>query len=235
MPGVRLLLSGYERREKVRKDSSLVTLSLVFSVWLTFILGCSSTGNLGSASEPEHLIDYKHGAKILVQYIPAKNETNVYHYIPANDANHKAPPLKPDLIVGGQTIKDKHTFEFFDDVAFSGRKPSEIPTNTALSITHAVTNRKEWHFPPKAKLTITSDGNSFDVPVHSQIELKKDDPSDAEFYEVLITKPTYEMYMKIANAKDVTVQIGTASFKLDAESIASYRDFVNHLTLADRR
>lgn len=234
MLGVMLLLSGYERR-KVKKNSSLITLSLVFSMWLAFALGCASTGNLGSASDPDHLIDYKHGAKILVQYIPPKNETNVYHYIPANDANHKESPLRPDLIVGGQIIKDKHTFEFFDDVAFSGRKPSEIPTNTALSITHAVTNRKEWHFPSKARLTITADGKSFDVPVHSQSELKKDDPSDAEFYEILITKPTYEMYMKIANAKDVTVQIGNASFKLDAESIASYGDFVSHLTPPERK
>ena len=219
----------------MKKDSSLITLTLIFNLWLVFALGCASIGNKDSASDPDHIIDYKHGAKILVQYIPSKNETNVYHYLPANDAKRKEPPLRPDLIVGEQTIKDKHTFEFFDDVAFSGRKSSEIPTNMALSITHAIASRKEWHFPPKAKLTITADGNRFDIPVHSQTELKKDDPSDAEFYEVLITKPTYEMYMKIANASDVTVQIGTASFKLDAESIASYRDFVSYLTPGGRK
>ena len=219
-----------ERRHNLKKDSSLLTLAFVFSLCLTFALCCASAGKLGAASDPDHIIDYKHGAKLHVQYIPAKNETTVYQYIPANDANHKEPPLRPDLIVSGQTIKGKHTFEFFDMVSFKGRKPSTIPTNTSLSITHAISSRKEWHFPPKAKLTIIADSYSFDVPVYSQIELKKDDPSDAEFYEVLITKPTYEMYTKIAKARDVTVQIGTASFKLDAESIASYRDFIGYLT-----
>ena len=96
--------------------------------------------------------------------------------------------------------------------------------------THAITNRNEWHFPAQAKLIIITDGNSFDVPVDSQADLKKDDPSDAEFYEVLITKPTYEMYAKMADAREVKVQIGSASFNLDSESIASYRDFVGYLT-----
>jgi hypothetical protein len=205
-------------------------LAFVFTLWLTFVLGCSSTGNLGSASDPDHALDYKHGGKITILYDSAKNETTVYHEIHVNDATHKEPPLRPDLTISGQTIKGKHTFEFSDTVAFSGRKPSTIPTNTSLSLLHAITSRKGWHFPPKAKLTIIADGNSFDIPVPYQNELKKDDPSDAEFYEVLITKPTYEMYAKIANAKDVTVQIGTASFKLDTESIASYRDFLVYLT-----
>jgi hypothetical protein len=217
------------RRKQVKRDSTLATLAIVSSVWLAF-LGCTSTDRKASAADPDHIIEYKHGAKLLVQYIPSKNETTVYQHIPANDRDHKEPPLRPDLVVGGQTIKGKHSFELFDMVGFQGRKPLTVPTNTSLSITHAITSRKEWHFPAKAKLSIVVDRKSFDVPVYSQTELKKDDPSDAEFYEVLITKPTYEMYAKMADAREVKVQIGSASFNLDSESIASYRDFVGYLT-----
>ncbi len=134
------------------------------------------------------------------------------------------------MIIGGKTIKGKHTFELFDNVSFEGRTPSTIPTNTCLTITHAIASPQDWHFPPKANLTIIADGVGFNVPKPNQIQLTKDDPRDAEFYEVLITKPTYEMYKKIANASLVKIRIGTASFTLDSESIASYRDFVGYLT-----
>lgn len=213
----------------MKRDSALTTLAIVSSVWLAFLV-CTSTDRKASAADPKPIIEYKHGAKLLAQYSPSKNETNVYHYIPANDRNHKKPPLRPDLVVGGQTIKGKHSFELFDMVGFQGLKPSTVPTNTSLSITHAITSRKEWQFPAKAKLSIVVDRKRFDVPVYSQIELKKDDPSDAEFYEVLITKPTYDMWAKMANAREVKVQIGSASFNLDSESIASYRDFIGYLT-----
>ena len=213
----------------MKESSSLITSTSVFGLLLALVLACSS-GRRDSATDANHIIKYNRAAKILVQYIPSKNETNVYHYVPVDDAKRKDPPLKPDLIVDGRTIHGKHTFEFFDMVGFAGRTPSETPTNTSLSVTHSVASRKEWHFPPKSKLTFIADGATFDVPVHAQIELKKDDPSDAEFYEVLITKPTFDMYAKIANAKSVTVQIATASFKLDADIIASYGDFITYLT-----
>ncbi len=215
----------------MKGNSSLVTLILVFGLWLASVIGCVSQGDSGaSATTPQNTIDYNHGGKIHVQYIPTKNATNIYHYIHVKDANHQESPLRPDLTIGNQVIKGRHTFEISDLVSFSGRKPSTFPTNTSLSIIHGVRTRKEWHFSPKVKVTIGADSNSFEIPVYSQSELQKDDPSDIEFYEVLITKPTYEMYQMIANAKDVTVQIGTASFKLDTESVASYGDFVEYLT-----
>ena len=213
----------------MKKESNTATLATVFGVWLMFF-ACASIDRTATAAGSNNILQYKHGAKLLVQYLQAKNETIVYHYIPANDRNHKKPPLRPDLIDGGQTIKGKHIFELFDMVGFQGRKPVTAPTNTSLSITHAIINRKEWHFPAKAQLIIVADGKSFVVPVHSQINLKKDDPSDAEFYEVLIAKPAFDMYEKIANAKEVKIQIGLAYFQLDSESIASYRHFFGYIT-----
>jgi hypothetical protein len=183
-----------------------------------------------STPQPLDVVDYKHGAKLTVQYDSDKKTTDVLHSIPGRGYSHTAPPLKPDVITSGQTVRGKHTFELHDNVSFEGRKPATAPTNTCLSITHAIASRKEWHFPPQAKLTIVADGVKLDVPVYSQKELTKDLPEDTEYYEVLITKPTFDTYTKMASAKDVSVQIGTASFKLDTASIASYRDFIAYLT-----
>jgi len=211
----------------VKNSFALTWLVIALSLWFAF--GCASTERKDSAQNTDLIIEYKHGAKLSVSYSPSKDKTEVDHNFPANGPNLKQPSLRPDLIVGTQKIKGKHSFEFLDTVSFSGRKPSTAPTNTSLVITHAITNSKEWHFPAKASLVIVADGTSFDVPVFSQTDLKKDDPSDAEFYEVLFTTPTYEMYAKIADAMEVKIQIGLAFFNLDSESIASYRDFVGHL------
>jgi hypothetical protein len=206
-------------------------LTIVSSLW--FVFGCVSTQTETKDSAParntNHITEFKHGAKLNVDYTPAKDRTEIYHYFPSNGSNLKQPPLKPDVTIAGEKVKGKHSFEFLDSVSFTGRKPSTAPTNTSFVITHGITNRKEWHFPAKAKLTIVADGQSFDVPFYSQTELKKDDPSDVEFYEVLFTTPTYEMYAKIADAKAVQIKMGTASFNLDSEFIASYRDFVSYL------
>ncbi len=203
------------------KKYLIILILPIYFLSFNLVLGCTPKDNI---------VEYKYGAKLSVNYYSDRNETSVLHYIPANDANHKDPPLKPDLTINGQTIKDRHIFEFFDMVGYDGRKPSTIPTDMSLSIIHSIAIEDEWHFPPNVRLSITADGHTFDIPVYSQIELMKDDPSDAEFYEVLITSPTYDMYMKIANSSSVTIQIGQASFNLDEEIILSYRDFVTYLT-----
>jgi hypothetical protein len=209
-------------------------MGLTLCLWLAMILGCTSSrkaSDLGPVhNDDNHLVDYNHGAKLLVQYIPAKDETSVYHYIPRDDTKFKDPPFKPDLSVNGQTISGKHTIELFDMVSFSGRKPTSIPVNTALTIIHGIVTGKDWHFLQHTRLIVEVDGGNFEIPVYSQMELKKDDPSDSEFYETLIAKPTYEMYSKIANSRRVTIKIGNGSFDLTPEYIASYRTLVGYLT-----
>ena len=215
----------------MQRTFALTRLVIASSLWVSLASGCASTEDTGPvlSPNPDLTIEYKHHAKFSVSYTPAKDRTEVGHYLPTAGPNAKPQPLKPDLIIGAEKIKGKHSFEVLDTVGFSGRKPSTAPTNTSLVITHGITNRTEWHFPAKAKLIIVANGRAFDVPVSSQTELKKDDPSDAEFYEVLFAKPTYEMYANIADAMEVKIQIGSASFNLDSEAIASYRDFVVHL------
>jgi hypothetical protein len=178
--------------------------------------------------DPNNLVDYRHGAKIQVFHPPNSNETTLLHNIPTYD--EYAPPFKPDLTVDGETIKGRHVFGFHDSVTFSGRKLTAIPINICCNWVHKIADPNEWHYPPKARVIISADNDRFEISVYRQFELSKDKPSDAEFSELLITKPTYEMYVKLASAKNVTVQIGTASFSLDPEVIASYRDFVAYLT-----
>lgn len=217
----------------MKRDSTLATLAIVSSVWLAF-LGCTST------ADPDDIVEYKHGGSLLIQYDSSRDETTITHYIPAHDRGHKEPPLRPDLVVDGQIIKGKHSFELDDWIRFRWRKPLRAPTNMILSITHTITSREDWHFPAKSTLSIVVDRKSFDVPVYAQIALKEDDPEDNELtrlygsdvgpYESLIANPTYEVYAKMADAREVKIQIGSASFNLDSKTIASYRDLASHLT-----
>ena len=141
------------------------------------MLGCFRSDRLDQPgterTDSNHLFNYNHGAKILVQYIPGKDETNVYHYIPRDDARYKDPPFKPDLSVEGHTVVGRHSIELFDMVSFSGRIPATVPSNTSLTIIHGVTKRSDWHFPLRARLTINADTEQFEVPVYSQMELTK--------------------------------------------------------------
>jgi hypothetical protein len=180
--------------------------------------------------DANHLVDYRHGAKILVQYIPSGNETTVYHDIPNYDSEYKGLPFKPDLNVNGQIINGKHTFGFHNSLKFSGRKPTAIPIDASCWWIHKIADPNEWRYPPNSRVILSADSDQFEIDVYSQTELRRDHPSDAEFNEVLITTPTYEMYVKLASAKNVTIQIGKASFSLSPEIIASYRDFIGYLT-----
>jgi hypothetical protein len=169
---------------------------------------------------PKAGVEYKHGTKIIVQYLPAKDETNIYQ---------QEFKVQPELISNGQKVKGKHTFEIHNMATYSGRKPSTIPTNLSFTLTHSTSSRNEWRYLQKAKFIVVADGERVEMPVYSQTELKKDAPSDKEFYEALIIQSTYDMYSKIANAKNVELQIGTGSFRLSDENIAAFRDFASYL------
>jgi hypothetical protein len=73
--------------------------------------------------DPNQLVDYRHGAKILVQYIPSSNETTVYHDIPSYD-EYKRLPFKPNVTVNGEIVEGKHVFGFHNSARFSSRRPT---------------------------------------------------------------------------------------------------------------
>jgi hypothetical protein len=177
----------------------------------------------------QELVDYKHGAKILVQYFPSDNKTTVFHDIPSID-HSKRQPFTPDLIVDGNVANGTHTFAFHDSVAFPGFPPKVDPTDTSWWWIHKIVSAEQWHFPPNCELLIDADGNRLPVKVAHQFELKRESANDAELTETLIAVPTFETYKTIASANAVVARVGSASFTLDGDILASYRNFVGYLT-----
>jgi hypothetical protein len=103
---------------------------------------------------------------------------------------------------------------------------------------HDVAHRKDWHFPPpnpsedfskpnaSFDLSIVADGQTFKIERHFQSELKKDEPSDATFYETVITEISREDFTRIANSHAVKINLGSfASFDLDDQTIAVLKYF----------
>jgi hypothetical protein len=171
---------------------------------------------------PKDGIEYKHGTKIIVQYLPSKDETNIYQ---------QGFRLQPEVSISNKKVSEKHTIEFNNTASYKGKNPSFVANNAAFTIIHSTSKKSNWHFPSKTKLIIIADGEKIEIPIYSQSELTKDAPSDKEFYETLIIQPTYEMYSKIAKAKNVEFQFGTGNFKLSDENILAFRDFIEYFTI----
>lgn len=209
----------------------------IIIISIVLVTGCSSlTPKINSTPTskststihiaPTTITISKNKAEMNIYYHPDTDETNIISYIPKPINGESI--FIPDVIVDGNKTLGAHSFLFYIDSGFKGRVFSG-DLKSSIVITHLAVF-DDWHFTPDAKFTVTVDGDIFDIPVFSQTEFKKDFPDDLEYYEVLIAEPTYNMYAKIANGKDVTLQIGNASFKLNSDTILAFGDFVSWLT-----
>lgn len=185
------------------------------------MIGCTPPTDTSSKQTSKSSTEYKHGTKIVTQYIPDKNETNIYQ---------KEFKIQPKLFVGRKIVEGEHSFEIDNMASYSGRKPSAVPTNLTFILLHSTPEPEGWHYPKNAAFVFIADGVRVEMPVSRQFELKKDDPSDAEYWESIIISSTYDMYSKIGNAKNVEFQVGTGRFKLRDEDIAAFRDFLSYIT-----
>jgi hypothetical protein len=171
-------------------------------------------------------VEYKHGAKILTQRFAEKDEINYYL---------SELKLRPAVVVQGKPVNG-HLFEFYSSA--SSKISARPPQKLTFELTHEIVSKSLWHFPtpqptsdfktPNASidLTIVADGISLALPRLYQSELKKDEPSDATFYETLITEISLADFNRFANSKAVVIKFGSlASFELSAEAIAAFSDF----------
>jgi hypothetical protein len=93
-----------------------------------------------------------------------------------------------------------------------------------FTLTHETPTQEGWHFPmpePQAdystlnstvEVTVIADGNKIELPRGAQIELKKDEPSDVNYYETFITDIPLDKFLKISNAKTVQFELQSATF-----------------------
>jgi hypothetical protein len=197
---------------------------MALGLWLLIaVSGCSNsqnTNNSNSQFPPKAGTEFKHGAKLIVQYLPSKDETAIYQ----QDFS-----IKPDVMVGNAS-KGKHAFNINNTATFKGKALTAAPYGCSLTFIHSIPSKSGWHFPPKSKIAFVADGERVEIEKYQQMDLDKDLPTDKEFYESMITEMKCESYSKIAKAKDVEFQIGNGKFKLSDENIKAFQDFADLIT-----
>jgi hypothetical protein len=175
----------------------------------------------------------RNGAKILTQRFADRDE--LYYYL--SDLK-----LSPTLSVKGRAATI-HAFELGSSGSCKLSAPP--PGKLVFELIHDVAHRKDWHFPPPRPsqdfatpnasfdISVVADGQAIKIPGHFQSELKKDLPTDATFYETLITEISLEDFSRIAKSHSVRIELGTfASFDLDDRTIEVLKYFAE--TVNDR-
>lgn len=202
-----------------------LTMVVAIGLWISMIAftGCKSSETANSNKDPLKAgTENKHGAKLIIQYLAAKDETNIYQ----QDFT-----IKPQVMTDTVAASGSHSFDIHNMATFKGKVPVTAPNNASFTLTHSIASKNSWHFPPKLKtLVMVTDGEKTEIPIYSQKELDKDSPKDKEFYETLIMEMPYANYAKIAKAKDVEFQIGNGKFKLSGENILAFQDFTDYIT-----
>lgn len=193
--------------------------SLVITVIIILVVGCNKTpqNDVPNALSPKPGTEYKHGAKIIVQYLPNKDETTIYQ----QDFN-----IRPALTINQKALNGKHSFDFSNMGTYPSKTPKCVNDTLALTLTHTIKSKSEWHFEPKTKAFVMVDGNRLDISIYNQRDVEKE---KGEFWESLIISPTCELYGKIGGAKAVEFHIGQGSFSLSEENILAFKDFANHI------
>jgi hypothetical protein len=201
-----------------------LTLMIALGLWLVMAAGCSSADQVSNANSshlpPKAGTEYKHGAKLIVQYLAAKDETAIYQ---------QGFSIKPDVMVDNAS-KGKHAFDINNTATFKGKALTAAPYGCSLTFIHSIPSKSSWHFPTKSKIAFVADGERVEIEKYQQMDLDKDFPTDKEFYESMITEMKCENYSKIAKAKSVEFQIGNGKFKLSDENILAFQDFTNYIT-----
>jgi hypothetical protein len=187
-------------------------------------------GSRSTLTEHDDLSGFQYRGNTSVKYDPSKNTTTVTHSVPGHWES-EATAFTADVTVDNQVVGGKHIFAIGDSISFSGHTLTTTPT-VVQTLIHGVDSREDWHFPPNTRLVFKIDGEVFDVNVKYQIDLVEDPIAPTKFTESLDARPPYEMYLKIATAKRVTVQVGMGFFDLDPRIIDSYRDFVRSASTA---
>jgi hypothetical protein len=212
-------------------------LSLMLVVALFWSAACTSSGRKPRRTNLPHgnNVEYLHGAKILTQRFADRDE--LHYYL-------SELKLEPKLIINGKS-ETNHSFEIGSTASCKLSAPP--PETLVFQLTHDIKQRSMWHFPaPKPSKGITEQNASFDIafladgqkltiPGHYQIELRKDDPSDATFYETLITELSRQDFVKIANSRRVKVELGSfAAFDLDDETITALKAYAEIVSDIER-
>jgi hypothetical protein len=202
---------------------------LAFLMLCLFISACNRESSGTDHSRPTKTeVVWKHGSKIVIQPILNKNEI----YLTQSEIK-----IQPTITAKSQAISGKHSFEFGPTASYWDSPPKSV----TFDVLHNTPTKTGWRFPPRAQLIVIADGRRIELPICTmdfpdpnkpskkcyQSELKKDLPTDAEYYETLIMDIPFETFSSISESQSVQMQIGQAQFSLPRETIAAFKDFTD--------
>lgn len=205
----------------MKLDRSMMTILITGVMWFGIVISCTS-GRRESTTRTE----YKHGSKIVVRYNAEQNKT----FFSQDDIK-----ISPAINIGPQRVTGKHAFEINSTAESQGIGSS--PEKVTLTLLHDTPTKTGWQYPRPANFALIADGQRFEVycdpnyPIGKEAAcaqsspLKKDDPSDTDYYEALFMDLPFQTFAAIGNAKSVQLNFGTASFELPAETVLAFHDF----------
>ena len=215
--------------------SSLLTLVITAAVWLIMVIGCSSGTQPRSGSSTDPRVEYKHGSKIVVHYNPQQNKT----FFSQGDIK-----ISPDINIGTQKVTGKHSFEI--DITAESSGKGSLPNKVTLTLMHDTPTKTGWRYPRNPKFVAVADSLRFELTCAPSARsgnesnsasqciqsdsLKKDNPSDADYYEALFMDIPFQTFVAIGNSKSLKIEIGGATLILPSDTIAALHDFAETMT-----
>ena|ERR1700730_15656772 len=171
------------------------------------VLAAFSTaqGQIPSAqsSEPKNI---SQAAAIETRFDSAKNETTV--------------GFRLLLIIGTETDKLLISAE----AKYATQTPKKHPEVVTFII--SVLNKTGYKYPDGLALNITADGNRLSPVLLGNLVKRT---SEGVYYETLVSLMKYDVFMRLATAKEANLEFSQTSFALKDKHLAKLRELADHL------
>ena len=155
------------------------------------------------AQEPSS--KFKHDGKIEVLFDEKKNETTIR--------------LNEMKIFESES----ETLSIIVVGSFEGKKQTGSPSEL-LFVLNASSKQRRYQIEPQ--ITVTADGEVIRTRQMKNYGARND---KGQIIEPLLTMMPYEIVVKMANAKKVTLKIGTTDYEMTANNLEALRDVVSRL------
>jgi hypothetical protein len=175
-----------------------------FSMALLVAMVCIST-TLALGQQPSPKQTYKHDGKIEVKFDESKNQT----------------------VVRLDTMKiyenDSETLSMIVSGSYAGKTPP-APPSELLFVLYASSKQRRYQTEPQ--LIVTADS---EVVRTRQLKNYGARTEGDRVIEPLLTMMPYDILAKMANAKKVTLKIGTTEYEMTANNLEALRDFASRM------
>lgn len=155
-------------------------------------------------------------------------------YPKVTDIEHVAIRINPDGIRFTSVRPIREWFEI--EHTATCNKGANAPHAVVLSLKHETPSRNGWHFPKALSDSVTAANAGFNVVVEfephsivlkgSQLDLRKDSPSEPRFYEMFFADVANDDLARLRDSNSpITYRLPKAELALSAEQATALRSF----------